>query len=452
MSVLSLRSRLILVILPPLFLVSALLGVWRYSAAQATAWELHDRSLLIAALAISRDVAVSGGDALSHNTNNLIRQATHEDIFYHVVGPDGVFVTGFATPPVPPPGNWTAQGPQYFDAIYRGTPVRAIRLREPVQLETLGGFSIVTVWQTEASRNALTKTLALRSASLMLIILAALAAIVWFGVELGLRPLNNLQAAVSRRSAEDLGPIRRPLPREVQALVATINSLMARLETALKSRDDFISDAAHQLRNPIAAVLGLAEAARSALDRLGQKELGDDLLSASQRASRLTNQLLSFERMRTIDEARPEKLDLADVAKPVAMRFAELALTKGLEVDFLPEPGPHDIYADQLELKEALENLLHNAMVHGGEELSRIAILIRRENGFEELRVTDDGIGLKPQDHEAALERFVQISGTQGSGLGLSIAQKAVERADGSLILKYENPGLTVCLLYPSAK
>jgi two-component system sensor histidine kinase TctE len=66
------------------------------------------------ALAISRDTALSGGDALSEDTRDLLRDTSGGAVFYHVYAPDGVFVTGYATPPVPPSMAFTADGQTYL--------------------------------------------------------------------------------------------------------------------------------------------------------------------------------------------------------------------------------------------------------------------------------------------------------------------------------------------------
>lgn len=78
----SLRLRLFTLILVPLVLMATLLGYWRYTVAQRTAAELFDRALLSTALAISRDVAVSGGDALLHSTRELIADAAGGEVLY----------------------------------------------------------------------------------------------------------------------------------------------------------------------------------------------------------------------------------------------------------------------------------------------------------------------------------------------------------------------------------
>lgn len=447
----SLRSRLIVVILPPLLILSSVMGLWRFYTAQGTAEELSDRALLTAAVAVSRDVAVSGGDAMSYPTLDLIKEATQGDLFYHVVGPDGAFVTGFATPPVVPTPLRGADAPVYYDAIYRGEEVRAVRLRERVQVENLSGFSVVTVWQPLAQRQALTRMLAFRYVSLILWLLFMVTAVVWFGIRLGLRPLDDLAAAVSRRDAGDLRPIERRLPREVQPLVGTINRLFGRLEGAIRAREVFISDAAHQLRNPVAAVLSLAEALRARPRSEDSEARIADLERSARHASRLTSQLLSYERLRSAGQTSARRIDLIEVTRPVALRVASTALQRGLEFTFEPAPGAQPVNIDPVDITEAVENLLHNAMTHGGPGLSQILVRISREGQEVVLRVADNGAGLPAQQHVAAQERFVSFGSSSGSGLGLAIVRAAAERFGASFTLQDAKPGLVAELRFPLA-
>jgi two-component system sensor histidine kinase TctE len=90
----SLRLRLVIIILAPLLLIAALLASWAFVDAQKRAKDLFDQSLLSSALAVSRDVALSGGDALSLEVNTLLRDTSDGTLYYHVYAPDGVFVTG----------------------------------------------------------------------------------------------------------------------------------------------------------------------------------------------------------------------------------------------------------------------------------------------------------------------------------------------------------------------
>ena len=286
MRAMSLRLRLFLVILPPLFVVAVLLGLWRFASAQQTSEELFDRSLLAAALAISRDVAISGGDALSPSTRQLISDAGGGELFYHVTGPGGIYVTGYAYPPRPEVPV-ARDLPVYYFADYRGEGMRVLRMVESSTIGTMTGDTVVTVWQRVSERSAFARALALRAAALMAGLMAAFALAVWFGVQIGLRPLNDLQAAIRQRSPDDLGPIRRPVPREVSGIVSTLNRLLGQVQDSFEAHQAFISDAAHQLRNPAAAILALAETLPEVQDPAERARCEEQLVHAARKSAGL---------------------------------------------------------------------------------------------------------------------------------------------------------------------
>ena len=208
MTSISLRTRLALILLVPLIAISIVAGFWRFAVARDTAEELFDRTLLASTLAITRDVAISGGDALSEATRDLMRDTSGGEVFYHVHGPDGVFITGYATPPVAPAGTDQSVGsPIFFQSIYRGEDVRVVRLREAGEIDGISGISTVTVWQTFDTRNAFVRDLAVRAGLLMITLILTVAAVVWLGINFGLRPLTDLQAAIANRSSDDLADL-----------------------------------------------------------------------------------------------------------------------------------------------------------------------------------------------------------------------------------------------------
>ena len=124
----SLRVRLTAIILLPLLVVATVAGLWQLDNARRTAAEVFDRSLLSAALAVANDVAISGGDALSPRTRDILADTSGGLVFYHVYAPDGVIVAGYATPPVGiPRPEPEMTGPTYFDAVYLGRAVSGAR-------------------------------------------------------------------------------------------------------------------------------------------------------------------------------------------------------------------------------------------------------------------------------------------------------------------------------------
>ncbi|WP_367647909.1 sensor histidine kinase [Ruegeria arenilitoris] len=449
----SLRLRLFILILTPLVLLAVLLGFWRFLVAQKTAQELFDDSLLSAGLAISRDVAISGGDALSPTTRSLIRDASGGEIFYHVTGPGGIYVTGYAYPPAS--ANSSVQEvykPQFFEAIYRDEPVRVLKMTERVTLENLVGDATVTVWQRMADRNAFANELSIRAGIVMGILLATLAVVVWFGVARGLRPLLDLQDAIDLRSPDDLSEIKRPVPDEVQGVVKTLNRLFGQVEHSINAHQVFISEAAHQLRNPAAAVQSMAEALRDAKTDEDREKRIHELVSAAKNSATVAEQLLSLERLR--QPTHQDQMDEIDFRLVVEEACAEMGvhiLAKGIEFDVTMPEAAIMVSGDRVFLTEALKNLLDNAVKHGGTKLSRISVVLQRDEGAVSVTVADDGAGLSPDQSEAAFSRFSQLDYSEGSGLGLSIVSAVAQRHGGSVSINQVEKGASITLELPIA-
>lgn len=447
---LSLRLRLFLVILPPLFAVSILLGLWRFQAAQETSDELFDRGLLAAALAISRDVAISEGDALSPITRSFISDAGGGEIFYHVTGPGGYYVTGYAYPPRHPSG-FDPTVPNYYVADYRGEEMRVLRMTEARTIANLTGDSVVTVWQRVSDRQAFARELALRAIALIAGLMATLALVVWFGVQLGLRPLNDLQEAIRIRSPDDLALIRRPVPKEVAGVVGTLNRLFGQVKDNIEAHQVFISDAAHQLRNPAAALLALAETLPDVTDESERDARQAELIDAARSTARLTNQLLQLERLRYGDTGARQVFDLNDVIEEVCQARAHAALTRDLDFSLDRSAEPLPVEADPTLIGEAVTNLVDNALRHGGDEMTRITVRTAPSDAGVTVTVQDDGVGIPAEQSEAAFRRFSQLRNGEGTGLGLSIVEQVVRRHHGTVRLVAAAKGTTIRIELPRA-
>jgi len=450
----SLRLRLFGLILTPLVLMALLLGYWRFTVAQKTAEELFDRSLLAAALAISRDVAVSGGDALALSTRDLIRDASGGEVFYHATGPDGIYVTGYAYPPVPLDGtDQDRYLPTTFEAIYRGDGVRVLQVTENVTIETLSGDATVTVWQRLADRNAFARELAVRAAALMGALLATLALVVWFGVKHGLRPLTDLQDAIGARSPDDLSRIKRPVPTETQGIVQTLNRLFGQVETSIEAHKSFISDAAHQLRNPAAAVLSMAEALRHAKSDRDHRQRVNELVGAARHSARVADQLLSLDRLQQQSlDLQGERFDLVAAVRDLCTELGPPILSDGIQFALHAPKNPVEIEGDRPFIVEAIKNLVDNAHKHGGEALSHIVVELCHRDDQVKITVRDDGAGLSPEQTEVAFNRFSQIEPSRGSGLGLAITKSVVERHGGSLVIDRVSKGASLTLRLPTSR
>ena len=444
----SLRVRLLVLILTPLALIAGLMGYWRYAAALRTAEELFDRSLLAAALAVSRDVAVSGGDALSASTRDLIAAASGGQIFYHVEGPDRAYLTGYAYPPIPPASLPRIESePLTYAARHQGTEVVVLRIHEHMQPEVPQGLATVTVWQRRTDRQNFATSLARQSAVLIISLVMTVALIIWFGVNRGLKPLLELEDAIAARSPDDLSQIRRRVPREVRGIVKTLNELFEQVGRAIEARDVFLSNAAHQLRNPVAGMLALAEAAETAQSDQERADRIADLKVAAERTARLTTQMLALERIRGAVPERSERIDLNALTAAVAFRNAERALNAETEFAFHEAPTEVTIPGNGLMLEEALENLIDNALKHGGPGLSRIELSVQRQGDKIALTVSNNGRGMSPEEIPVALERFSQARPSEGSGLGLAIVAEVAAAHSGTVAFSESDNGVSVSIL-----
>lgn len=446
---LSLRARLTAVILVPLIIVAVITGAWAYRDAQDNAAERFDRSLLSTALAISRDIAVTGGDALSRETRDLIRDTSGGAVFYHVYAPDGVFVTGYATPPVPPVSAEAASA-QYYDAEYLSGDVRALRLSQQASVDGLSGLFTFTVWQPTSVRDGFVRTRTVPVFGIIATMIGALIIIVWFGVRRGLAPLLNLEDAIARRSVDDLSPIKRRIPGEVTGIVGRFNDLLGDLSSSIQAKDAFISDASHQLRNPIAGVIALADSVSNAKDLPTAKERAEDLREAARDVGQLTNSLLTLERLKADpQEDQTQTFDVAETLRLVARTMNAAAEQSSFEFVAQEIEDHNIIRGDPVMVQQALLNVLNNAIIHGGPGLSRVKLSASRAGPNLRIIVEDDGKGIAAEHFERALGRFSQVGPSAGSGLGLPIAAAVMGNHRGSIWLEKANAAFRVILELP---
>lgn len=452
----SLRVRLTVIILAPLLVIALAVGIWQLDYTRQKAEVLFDRSLLSTGLAIAADVARSGGDALSLETRDLLNDTSGGPVYYHAFAPSGVYVTGYATPPARPPAAVAAIGDGFYgfyDSTYFGAPVRALRLRQVNTVSGISGTYTYTVWQERTVLEALARDLAWQVLVVMAVLIGTVALVVWFGVNLGLRPLLSLEDAISRRSSDDLSPIRRRVPPEARGLVLRLNALFGQVEATIQAQASFVSDAAHQLRNPIAGVLAMAEAVRRAPTPEATRARAGELLTSARQVRDLANKLLTLERASAAGQRR-EAVDLVALVTKIAGDMRPQIKAQSVDLVLALGRMPVWITADPLMLREAILNLIDNALRHGGPTLSRIAIALAVQDDMARLTVSDDGRGLGPDDLAVAMARFGQVGAAEGSGLGLSIAAAVVTAQDGRLELTPSDttrPGLRVCLYLPLA-
>lgn len=459
----SIRARLLALLLVPLTCVAVLVAVETYFSARRTASALYDRTLLTVLLAVRENVVASNGEVVTEDVLEVLTENLGDQFFYHVAWPANRFMTGYANRPLPPPNAVVGGGaPLFYDAVYAGDPARAVRLRQfaaegtPAAANARSdGWLTLTVWQRVRQRDKLAFDLFARSLLRLLGITGAAGLIVFFAVTRGLRPLDALRAALERRSPTELSPIRRPVPPELTGIVRAMNDLLERVERSRANRERFIADAAHQLRNPLAAIKAQAQAGVAS----GDPDRASNALAAIERttthtAGMVEQMLLGARANAARIDRRGEgsRLDPVRIAREATAGLAAKAITAGHRLSFEDRVADGAVVAgDGRLLREAVANLVDNAVVHN-EPGTAITVRVATSADGIAIDVIDDG---RPMSH-ADFVRYSQpfatgTRRTEGSGLGLSIAKDIARAHGGQLGVGEGEGGKSLRLVLPTA-
>jgi two-component system sensor histidine kinase VicK len=243
----------------------------------------------------------------------------------------------------------------------------------------------------------------------------------------------------------------RFLPAE-GAVLAVVRDRTDEMRREVAERD-FVSNAAHELRNPIAGISGAVEVLRAGAkdDPIARDHFLGRLSEDAERISRLTESLLTLARMEAVGEGGSEALDVALVIEEAT---EAVAVPEGIDVrvEYSGEPAAS---GDRVLLRQVLIGLLTNAFKHTPPP-GRVEIRAEQENGEVMISVADSGEGIAPEDIDRIFERFYRGTGSlekEGFGLGLSIARRMVDVMGGELeVESSEGKGATFTVRLQAAQ
>jgi two-component system sensor histidine kinase QseC len=310
---------------------------------------------------------------------------------------------------------------------------------------------LVQVAEDHTMRERLAARIAFNTTIPLLLSVPLLALVIGWAISRALRPVIALGHEVERRRPLALDPIAAAgVPAEITPLVETLNDLFARVRRSFEQERRFTSNAAHELRTPIAALRLQAEVARDSEDRATTQAALNQVIGACDRLTRLISQLLMLARIDEQAAARaPCRLDA--IAKSLIAEVAPSAIDANQDIS-LQAPEPVEIQGNAPLLTAMLRNLLDNALRHGGSPLHVVISLTARDSSVV-LTVTDDGKGVSPDTLEILGTPFSRPAGTQaeGSGLGLSLARRIAEWHKGTLEISAgdNGRGLRVSITLP---
>lgn len=326
----------------------------------------------------------------------------------------------------------------------------------------LTGNQVVQVAQPMRARRELAASMALRTIVPLLAVLPALGLLIWFIIARGLAPLERVAAAVGRRSPTQLEPLaERDLPREVQPLVQALNGLLQRLGEALAAQQTFIADAAHELRTPLTAVHLQAQLAERAATEAERRKALAELKSGLERATRLSEQLLTLAREEPgVVERRLAPVDVRALVRDVIQELAPLAAAKSIDLGLIEAAAPWGrpiVSGDADALSTLVSNLIDNAVRYTPSR-GRVDVAAVHEGDRVVLTVRDTGPGIPPAERARVFGRFYRSARTarareRGSGLGLAIVKSIADRHGAEIALGegLAGKGLSVTVRFPAA-
>jgi heavy metal sensor kinase len=288
---------------------------------------------------------------------------------------------------------------------------------------------------------------------LLLLPLAAAGACLggWLVARRALAPIAAMTEHARRISADQLGerlPVVNPAD-ELGRLAAVFNGMLGRLEQSFAQLRRFTADASHELRTPLTALRAVGEVGiHRELTVDGCREVIGSMLEEVDRMGRLVDTLLLLARSDARALAlQPESIDLGELAREVAATLSVLGDEKQQHIEVLAS-GQALVRGDRTLLRQALLNLVHNAIEHtpaGG----KIAVRVAAHGGAVECSVSDSGPGVPPEHRERIFERFYRADpararATGGAGLGLALARSVVELHGGKLEFLAGEPGGSV--------
>jgi two-component system, OmpR family, sensor histidine kinase TctE len=447
----SLRRVLLLGILAPVLVFVGINSVSLYRQALEAADKAYDRTLLASAKSIGEQLAVedvAGRARLRSTVPYSALEAFEADnrsrMYFKVAGFDGEMVSGYEDLPpwsgTLPSHNVYAALVHFYDASFRGAPVRMAVLLQPVAGQAGQGMATIQVAETLELRQALARELMVRTVWQQGALVVVIALVVLVVVERATRPVRELSAQLQTRAAGDLSPLSvMHAPREIQPVIEATNGLMQRLDHLLQHQKRFVRDTSHQLRTPLAVLRAQVQSARRGDVEPAQalREIEHTVADATD----LANQMLALakvEQLRQQDDA--PVIDWAQTVRAVALDLSALIAQRRLDFDLSSTPA--HVRAHEWALRELTRNLIDNAIKHSPEGAA-LRIRLLNDGRHAALTVADQGTGVPGDLRPRLFQPFARADGAApgGSGLGLAICHEIVASLSGQIELRNRDAG-----------
>jgi signal transduction histidine kinase len=373
--------------------------------------------------------------------DDRLKADAHEGQLVQVIGRDNeVLATSSSTPGM---GSLTGLRPKDGQLLKESAGVfKILGSKRPflaqargVKLEDGQTYTVIVVSFTEGLRESVQTVLKLLLIGFPgVLLLVGLA--IWVLIGKALKPVEQIRLRVAGIGAAQLDGARVPIPPtrdEIAWLAITMNKMLDRLQAAQQAQRQFVADASHELRSPLATLSASLEVADADETGRAWRELRDVMASEAARMAALVENLLLLARADDQGlEIIPVEVDLDDLIEAEVRRLrtsSTLIVTTSIE--------PARVLGDRLKLSQVLRNLVDNASRHAR---SRVRLELAVVADTAVITVDDDGPGVPEVDRERVFQRFVRLDESRdrasgGAGLGLPIVREVVRVHQGLVVL-----------------
>ena len=426
--------------------IAILLFVVVQSVAEQIAQESQDNILAASAISILDSARVVEGEIsidLPYASLSMLDSVTDERAFYAIRLNDE-FLSGYSDlPRITPPSDVTAfQSTTYLDEDIRiaSTWRNFSALDGQAYLEISVAQTLTGLNQSIARISRISLAVGFGFFLLSMVIAMVIA-------QTTIRPLHRLTGSVSRSGPSDLRPLAAPVPTEMAPLVSSLNSLMTRLQKSLSRSEDFIAEAAHRVRTPMAIVRTQAEVTLRRVEKEENRQAVREMIRAVDESSRTAGQLLdhAMVSVRTDNLAR-ESIQLDELIVDVANRLHPISELQDLEI-VAKKLERTEIQGDPILVQNAIQNILDNAVKYTDAD-TEITVQLDHSEGFAHIHVRDEGSGFDATEIDRLLQRFERGRNADrivGSGLGLTIVDDIMRAHRGRITLT-NNSGAGACV------
>lgn len=409
----------------------------------------YDRSLVGALNSLNHNISTQSGGLSLEQPYTLLEfyeLTANADVFFKIAADDGLSVIGNADLPMPQMALESGKA-YFFDTDYLGEPVRSVVMAREAVPPLYGDKSvriIIQVAEGIGDRESFINRMLWRSVLRDLLLISVVMIIVIVGVIFAVRPLERLRYEMRSRTINDLRPVSTEgMPKEVKPLVNAINQHMQRYTEQADRQRQFLDDASHQLKTPLAVLKTQLDYALRESDPQEVREVLLSMTEGVDRAIRMTSQMLALARVRDSLDTQvwqdSASVDLGELVNELVRDLWPVIRERRIDLEVIPPATPLFVRGVAWLLQEALRNVLDNAIRYCPRQGAVVVSLTRLDDTTAQVVIEDNGPGMSEEDRQKAGIRFRRGKAGKhlpGAGLGLAIVSTIVQMHQARMVLE----------------